>query len=69
VRVVSKLVLNSCARAVAICNGKLLLSSSFQTEWRIRFANGDDYAGTVMDGAPHGTGTYKYSNGDIFTGG
>eukprot|EP00903_Cladosiphon_okamuranus_P012106 g11359.t1 len=39
------------------------------TEWRIRFANGDDYAGTVMDGAPHGTGTYKYSNGDIFTGG
>lgn len=41
----------------------------FQTEWRIRFANGDDYAGTVMDGAPHGTGTYKYSNGDIFTGG
>ncbi|CAM9313520.1 unnamed protein product [Scytosiphon promiscuus] len=39
------------------------------TEWRIRFANGDHYAGTVLDGAPHGAGTYKYSNGDIFTGG
>ncbi|CBJ31291.1 conserved unknown protein [Ectocarpus siliculosus] len=39
------------------------------TEWRIRFANGDHFAGTVLEGVPHGTGTYKYSNGDIFTGG
>ncbi|CAM9423567.1 unnamed protein product [Ascophyllum nodosum] len=39
------------------------------TEWRIRFSNGDHFAGTVLEGVPHGRGTYKYANGDVFTGG
>ncbi|CAM9898355.1 unnamed protein product [Sphacelaria rigidula] len=39
------------------------------TKWRIRFANGDHYAGTVGEGVPQGHGTYKYANGDVFTGG
>ncbi|KAG5187926.1 hypothetical protein JKP88DRAFT_262315 [Tribonema minus] len=42
-------------------------------EWRVRYANGDDYVGTVgLDAGglvvPHGRGTYKYANGDVFTG-
>ncbi|CAM9662225.1 unnamed protein product [Laminaria digitata] len=49
--------------------GEWIKSKPQEGDWRIRFANGDDYAGTVQAGLPHGLGTYKYSNGDVFTGG
>ena len=37
-------------------------------EWRITYANGDQFAGQCRDGRPHGAGTCKYANADVYTG-
>lgn len=45
-------------------------------EWRIRYRTGDEYMGTCNPGSfteagtsiPNGSGTFKYSNGDVYTG-
>lgn len=45
------------------------------SQWRVSFSNGDEYVGGIVAATsaerhvlPHGEGTYKYHNGDVYTG-
>ena len=43
-------------------------SSSSSTGEKINYANGDRYVGEILDGIPHGYGTYIFANGNKYVG-